>query len=258
MVGLGQAQADKIDRLSKQLRSASSYKVRLSAALALSKLGDPRAIPALLVGLSDSEKTVRGVSAAGLAKVVDAQTSDGRRRQVLSALDRVRKRDKNQFVRRQADKAYNTVSKGSTSSGGGKVFVDVGSMGDKTGKNAKLKKLMQQTVARTFKKKASTYQIGMGGSASPPGSASAYHVDGTLTDLTVSSKGSSTEVACKVSMLIATYPQKSMFGFLNGGARVMTGSSSRDQAFGMQDCVAAVVEDLVQRKVIPTLESRSN
>jgi hypothetical protein len=49
-----------------------------------------------------------------------------------------------------------------------------------------------------------------------------------------------------------------MFGFLNGGARVMTGSSSRDQAFGMQDCVAAVVEDLVQRKVIPTLESRSN
>lgn len=254
------ARADKVDRLSKQLRTASSYKVRLSAALALSKLSDPRVIPALLVGLGDSEKTVRGVAAAGLAKAVDAQTSSGRRRQVLAALDRTRKKDKNPFVRRQADKAYNKI-KGSQSSRSGSVFVDVGKMGDKTGKNAKLKKLMQQTVAKTFKKKASTYQIGIAGGSRPPASAlkkmSAFHVDGTLVTLTVSNKGSSTEVACKVSMLIATYPQKSMFGFLNGGARVMTGSSSRDQAFGKQDCVAAVVEDLVQRKVIPTLKSRT-
>jgi hypothetical protein len=250
------ARADKIDRLSAQLKSASSYKVRLSAALALSKLSDQRAIPALLVGLSDGEKTVRGVAAAGLAKVVDTSTSDGRKRQVLAALDRVRRGDKNPFVRRQAEKAYNAI-KGASSAGAGSVFVDVGSMGDKTGKNATLKKLMQDTVAKTFRKKASTYQIGIAGKARPGRNANAFHVDGTLTALTVSARGRSSEVACKVSMLIATFPQKSMFGFLNGGARVTTGSSSRDQAFGKQDCVAAVVEDLVHRKVIPTLESRT-
>lgn len=259
LLAASDARADKIDRLSSQLKSASSYKVRLSAALALSKLSDPRAIPALLVGLNDSEKTVRGVAAAGLAKVVDAQTSSGRRSQVLAALDRVRSKDSNAFVRRQADKAYNTIS-GSGGAGGGSVFVNVGAMGDKTGENAKLKKLMQQTVAKTFKKKASSYALGVGSerpSAAAIKKMNAFHVDGTLTSLTVSAKGSSSEVACKVSMLIATYPQKSMFGFLNGGARVMTGSSSRDQMFGKQDCVAAVVEDLVQRKVIPTLESRT-
>lgn len=255
------ANADKIDRLAKQLRSASNYKIRLSAALALSKLGDARAIPALIVGLSDREKTIRGVAAAGLAKVVNARTSDGRRRQVLAALGRTMKKDKNAFVRRQAEKAYNKVKESSGGAGGGgSVFVDVGAMGDKTGKNATLKKLMQRTVAKTFKKKASSYRIAAPGDSRPSRRAirkmSAFHVDGTLTALTVSSNGSSTEIACKVSMLIATYPQKSMFGFLNGGARVMTGSSARDQNFGKQDCVAAVIEDLVQRKVIPTLEAR--
>ena len=254
------ARADKIDRLAKQLRSAGSYKVRLSAALALSKLGDPRAIPALLIGLSDREKTVRGVSAAGLAKVVDARTPDGRRRQVLAALSRAAKKDKDAFVRRQAEKAYNAIQ-GAGGAAGGAVFVDIGAMGDKTGKNGALKKLMQRTVTKTFQKKASTYRVAGPGESRPSRKAlsnmTAFHVDGTLTALTVSSKGSSSEIACKVSMLIATYPQKSMFGFLNGGARVMTGSSSRDQDFGKQDCVAAVVEDLIQRKVIPTLESRT-
>lgn len=141
------------------------------------------------------------------------------------------------------------------------MFVDVGAMGDKTGENAALKKLMQQTVTRTFERKASAYRVAGPGQSRPSRKAlakmSAFHVAGTLTALTVSSKGSSSEIACKVSMLIATYPQKSMFGFLNGGARVMTGSSSGARRSGKQDCVAAVIEDLVARKIIPALEARA-
>jgi hypothetical protein len=255
------ARADNVDRLINQLRGSSSYKVRLSAALTLTKLGDPRAIDPLARALRDQEKTVRGVAAAGLGKLVTADTPTRQRTQVLAALRRVARSDGNSVVRRQAEKAYNKVeSLVDGSPAGGRVFVDVGGMGDKTRKNPALKNLMRQTVANTFKKRASGMRIG--GEGPPPSrtqlrNMSAFHLDGTLTALSVSESGRSAEVSCKVSMLIATYPEKSMFGFLNGGARVSTGSSSRDIELGKKDCVAAVMEDLVARKVIPTLESRS-
>lgn len=259
---LSEARADKVDRLIDQLRGASSYKVRLSAALSLTKLGDPRAIPALARALRDREKTIRGVAAAGLAKVVDERTPKKRRAAVLRALRRTIKSDKNSFVRRQAQKAYNRIeSLGSSEGGRGSVFVDVGSMGDKTGKNGALRTLMRTTVAKTFRSKAQTVQLRLPGGSQPSRKSlremNAFHVDGTITALEVSSSGRSSEVACKVSMLIATYPEKSMFGFLNGGARVTTGSSSRDVEFGKKDCVEAVIADLVARKVIPTIQSRS-
>ena len=254
------AHADNVDRLINQLRGSSSYKVRLSAALTLTKLGDPRAIGPLTRALRDQEKTVRGVAAAGLGKLVTADTPARQRTQVLAALRRVARSDSNSVVRRQAEKAYNKVESLEDASPAGGVFVDVGAMGDKTRKNPALKNLMRQTVANTFKKRASGMRIG--GEGPPPSRSqlrnmSAFHLQGTLTSLSVSESGRSAEVSCKVSMLIATYPEKSMFGFLNGGARVSTGSSSRDIELGKQDCVAAVMEDLVARKVIPTLESRS-
>jgi hypothetical protein len=57
---------------------------------------------------------------------------------------------------------------------------------------------------------------------------SGFHVDGTLTELTVKRKGSAATVSCKVSMLIATYPEKSVFGFLNGGASVTASTDDND------------------------------
>jgi hypothetical protein len=48
-----------------------------------------------------------------------------------------------------------------------------------------------------------------------------------------------------------------MFGFLNGSAKVQSGSSASDVATSKEDCVAAVVEDLVRRKIIPTIETRT-
>lgn len=256
------ARADKVDRLINQLRGASSYKVRLSAALSLTKLGDPRALGPMVRALRDREKTIRGVAAAGLAKLVDERTPAKRRARVQRALRRTIQTDKNSFVRRQAQKAYNRIeSLGSSGGGRGSLFVDVGSMGDKTGRNGALRTLMRKTVAKTFQSEARGVKLRLPGSSKPARKSlrqmSAYHVDGTITSLEVSSSGRSSQVACKVSMLIATYPEKSMFGFLKGGAQVTTGSSSRDVQYGKQDCVAAVIADLVARKVIPTLESRS-
>lgn len=84
----------------------------------------------------------------------------------------------------------------------------------------------------------------------------AFHVDGTINELNATASGSSTTVSCKVSMLIASYPEKSMFGFLKGGAQVRSSSSPKEVQYAKEDCVAAVMEDLVARKIIPTIKSR--
>ncbi len=255
----GLARADKIDDLSNQLRGSSSYKVRLSAALTLTKLRDERAIEPLIRALRDSEKSVRGVAAAGLAKLVKKKTKSKVKKKVLAALKRAMENDKNDFVRRQAEKAYSRVGAVSTqtsSARAGGMFVDLGAMGDKTGKNEALRKLMRKTVQKTFGKKADDIAMGVKPSARVLRKMSAFHIDGTLTSVEVKKRGSSAEVSCKVSMLMASFPKKSMFGFLDGGARVQTGSSKRDIQYGKEDCVAAVVEDLIARKVIPTLRGR--
>lgn len=266
-----QAQADKADKLIAQLSQSADYKVRLSAALNLAKLGDKRTkvIEAFIGALEDSDKTVRGVAAASLAKLVDSSTKEALRKRAVARLKQVAKSDDNKFVQRQAQKAYDALAGiGSSEPAGGGIYVDIGDMSAKAGNSAKMKALMRKTVQRTFSKKARSMRTEWPGGGSPSkkelGSTEAFHVDGTLTELTQQSKGSSTLVTCKVSMLIATFrygkgsePEKSMFGFLNGGATVQAGSSAKDIGFAEEDCVVAVIEDLVAKKVIPTIQTRA-
>jgi hypothetical protein len=58
-------------------------------------------------------------------------------------------------------------------------------------------------------------------------------------------------------MLLAEFPSKSVFGFLNGGAKVQASSSPSDIALAREDCVAAVVEDLIAKKIIPTIKTKA-
>jgi hypothetical protein len=61
-------------------------------------------------------------------------------------------------------------------------------------------------------------------------------------------------VSCKISMLIASYPDKSIFGLLKGGASVQGGSN---EEMDKVDCVSAVVEDMVMKKIIPTIKTKA-
>src|SRR5689334_7937183 len=69
------AWADNVDELIRQLENDDSDKVRLSAALNLTKLGDQRAILALAKAIgNDGDKSVRGAAAVGLGKLVGDKT----------------------------------------------------------------------------------------------------------------------------------------------------------------------------------------
>lgn len=260
---VGTAHADRIDRLVKQLKTSDDYKVRLSAATSLSKLRDKRSVSALVYALrKDENKNVRAVAATSLGKVVTSKTSKVMRIGATKALERAAKRDKVASVRRQAKQALKVLAKKSGGSGGSGIYVNVGTMTVKDGSGDKMRKLMRKTVSKTIKKKADTMTTEWPGGKAPTAKqlrakkARGFHVDGTLVSLETESKGAMTLVSCKISMLIATYPKKSMFGFLDGGAKVQAGSSDRDVQYAQEDCVAAVVEDLVARKIIPTIQSR--
>src|SRR5262245_51197448 len=103
------AWADKIDELSQKLRSDPDYKVRLSAALNLGKLGDRRAFVPLVDGLSDSGKTVRGVSAAALGKLVDPSLAPAVLDRAVAQLERAAASDGDGFVRAEAQRSLEAV-----------------------------------------------------------------------------------------------------------------------------------------------------
>jgi hypothetical protein len=257
--------ADKIDVLVKRLTSSGDYKERLSAALNLAKVGDQRAIPAFIVALDDDDKTVRGVAAAALGKLVTGETKPELRKQAAAELKRVAGKDGNSFVRKQAQQSYDAIRNLAPSAAptGSKIYVHIGQMSDSTGTGDSMKAAMRQTVDKSFRSKAPKMATQWGGRGSAPtkkqldaGGVAAFYVDGTLIELDVRRQGAGAVVGCKVSMLIATYPEKSMFGFLKGGASVQAGSSEQDIGYAKQDCVVAVVEDLVVRKIIPTISQR--
>ncbi len=262
----GAARADNVDTLIGQLARGADYKVRLSAALSLAKLGDSRAISAFVKALgNDSDKTVRGAAAVGLAKLVDGATEKRLRTQAITALDRASKGDADAFVKKQAQKALLALRDvdDTTQISVGGIFVDLGPMAVKAAGADPLKAVMKKTVSSAFGRRAGSMMLTWPGGGTPSKGqldakkVSAYHVDGTLTEMTVKEKGAMTTVSCKISMLIATYPEKSMFGFLNGGASVQGSSSASDVALAKEDCVIAVVEDLVTKKIIPTIQTRS-
>lgn len=259
------ARADRVDRLVARMLRADDYKVRLSAALSLTKIGDDDAIPGFIRALDDENRTIRGVAATALGKLVDQRTSSRVRRRALKALSSVARRDRNRVVRARAELAMKEIRASSRTrevSRGGGVYVNIGPMSNEAGGGRKMASLMREAATKAIRTKAS------GMSTEWPGGrpsrrelssrgVSGFYVDGTLTRLSAQSSGSRTVVSCQVSLLLATYPEKSMFGFLKGGARVETGSSARSVQYGKQNCVSAVVESLVTRKIIPTIRSQS-
>ena len=264
--------ADNVSELIKQLDDDSD-KVRLAAAVNLTKLGDQKAIlPLVKVLGNDSSADVRSAAAIAVAKLVDPSTKAGIKNLVISALKKAEANDSSSLVKGQATKSLAALGAGGGGSGtppptSGKngIYVNIGPMSSKTGDaaaDAKMRPAMVKVSTQTLTKVASSMATSWSGGV--PTSAQlnqkgfqGFYVDGTLNELKVTTAGSSTTVSCKISMLLASFPDKSVFGFLNGGAKVQGGSSAKDIALSSDDCVSAVVESLIATKIVPTIKTKA-
>jgi hypothetical protein len=264
------AYADGVDTLIKQLGD-SSQKVRLAAALNLAKAEDDRAIlPLAKTVVNDSDKDVRAAAAVALGKLVTSSTKSSVKGLAVANLKTAAANDASPFVKQQAQKAIDSITGGggsttpTTSVGKGGIYVNIGPMSSKTTStnNPKLRALMVKTAEKTLGKVASAMQTTWPGGGTPNKSTlsskgiSGFYVDGTLNALDIKTSGGGATISCKVSMLLADFPDKSVFGFLNGGASVTASASEKDQELASEDCVTAVIENLIANKIVPTIKSK--
>ncbi len=263
---LSVAHADTVDDLMMRLRSDGDYKVRLSAAINLGKLADRRAIPALVDGLSDSDRAVRGVSASALGALVDAQVSIELRTRVAMALDHAAKSDPDPGVRVQASRALGFVRaipgpQPTPPPRRGRIFVQLGPLADPTHVGgadllAAMRRMMSEALAKSPAGIFTDWGQGEPGEADlKRAGVQGFYVDASLSELHVK-PGRPTRVACYISVFVATYPQKSIFAFSKGNAEVETGSSEVSINQAKLDCVRAVLDDLMTTQIAPAVTAR--
>jgi hypothetical protein len=267
---VGLALADKVDDLIRGLRDKDN-KVRLSAALNLGKLGDRRAILPLVGALSDPDKTVRGVAAAALGKLVDSGVDAKTRKLAIDALEQAARSDGDAFVRGQAQKAFDAVKglRGAPAPGGGvaelggkKIYVEVGPFADQSGGSASLSPLARRIAERHLGKE---FAVKWPGGRSPSkadlsrAGVSGFYVDGTINKIEVKKSGGYATVKCYVSVLVATYPDKSMFAFANNKKAEVdaAGQSEADIEEATQVCVEAQVEAMVKQSLMPEIRAKA-
>jgi hypothetical protein len=260
------ANADNIDTLIQQL-SDSSDRVRISAVLALTNQQSPRAIAPLSKTLLDrkEQKNIRGLAATALGRIVqNGKPSAPERKAAVDALSRA-KDDPEPFVSAKAEAALDQIgatTTTTTTSAAGGVYINISPMASKTNTpdDKKFQALMVKTVQSTLTRVAAKYQTTWPGNRAPTQgelgkkNIAGFYVDGTLNELKIVKTGNIAKISCKVSMLLASFPDKNVFGFLSGGAAVET--SAKDIPLAQQDCVMAVVEDLIAKKIVPTIRSK--
>jgi hypothetical protein len=265
------AHADKIDDLINDLDNDSD-RVRLTAVLALTNQQAPRSIPGLVKRLLDTgeKKNIRGLAASALGKIVqNGSPNTAQKNAAIAALSKA-KGDPEPFVSAKADAALGDLGSSSApppppgSGGITGVYVNVGPMSSKTNSAADptYRSSMEKTAKSTLGRIAPTYQQSWPGGGTPSKAQlqqkkiAGFYVDGTLNSVTVTKSGNSAAISCKVSMLLADFPDKSVFGLLNGGAKVEGGASQKDIELGTQDCVQAVMESLITKQIVPTIKTK--
>jgi len=88
--GVGMA-APSLRELSEKLRSSEDFRMRVTAALELGRLGDPNAVDPLVDALDDQNASVRAAAAAALEQIADASALPALKQHRLDRSDAVRR-----------------------------------------------------------------------------------------------------------------------------------------------------------------------
>lgn len=265
--------ADTIDTNIRAL-DGGSYKVRLSAALSLSKSRDKKAVIALARALrGDRDATIRRVSALALEKMVDARTEATAKEIAIAALELASTNDRDPKVRETADKVLRGLAGLRRAPGVAKrtsskpeVFVNVDSTTDQSkqlpsGAGDRLMRIVRQKVeSANFK---TSWPGGLPTAAELTSNRSrAFIVASTVTKIEITKVTGGTQVACTVTVRIAPWSgrdggekwEANRAASASGTAKAMTGNRDSQIQGGVRDCLDAVTDDVATRRVLPFLK----
>lgn len=269
LLGARLAAADTVESAVHQLGDGA-YKVRLAAALSLSKSHDPRAVIALAGALRDDDNgTIRRVAALALEKMVDARTAVDARELALGALENAAQKDIDQKVRDTAARVLKALSELRTKRKPARgdrpeVFVNVDGTQDQSkqlpsGAGDRLTRIVKQRIEG--KGYATTWPNGgLPSSAELSSSRSrAFIITPAVKKIEVQKQGTQTQIACTLVVRVAPWSGKdggerweaNRAASASGSAKATTGLRDRDIENGKRDCLEAVADDVTSRQIVP-------
>ena len=264
------ASADTVDTGVRQLARDNAYKVRLAAALSLSKSKEPRAVIALAGALrNDEEATIRRVAVLALEKMIDARTAEDAKELGIGALENAVQNDGDVKVRENATRALKSLAsfrKKRSTKDAPQVFVNIDQTQDPSNKlpsggQARLTRIVKTSVDRTGY--ATSWPGGLPTAADLTSNRSrAFIVASTVKKVDITKAGGQTQIACTVVLRVAPWNgtdggerwEANKAASASGSAKATTGSRDKDIQSGVRECVEAVAEDVTSRQVVPFLK----
>lgn len=245
--------AGDLSALYKDLATASDFRVRVAAALALGKSGNSGARPALENALTDSNASVRAAAAAALGTLGDASA--------VSALEAASKREQTGSVKTALDGAIKKLSS-ARSSGKAKYLVALGSIENKSGVGApQITSLLKSSARSRVAQVAGVEVVDEGSDAGALGKRRglpAFALDGKLTQLAKSQEGSEVGYSARVEFVVRKVPEQALKGTIRGNAKALVsagpGASATALAQLQIDAVSAAVDSAL-RGATPVLEA---
>lgn len=277
VLGSARSYADPVDQSVRELSSnGKSYRVRLAAALALSKSRDARAVLGVADALDrDEDPTVRRVAAIALEKMIDSSTPNDALSLSITALEKAAKTDGDAKVRETAQRVLRTVgrfkrklesSAPAPAGRGSAVFVNIDKALDQTKKAPsdgpeRVMNVVKRQVERNGY--ATSWPGGLPTSAELSSARTrGYIVASVVQKVDITRSGRRTQIACTLAIRISPWAGKdggerweaNKAASASGSAKAMTGNSEREVQGGVRDCLEAVSEEVTSRQVVPFLK----
>lgn len=273
LVGAGSAHADQVDLQVKQLRRASDLKIRLSAALKLSRVRDERAVRAMTRALAgDRSKTIRRVAALSLSKMVDESLPVSVRRSAIAALKRAARDDADRKVRSNATRSLKSL-RGLDANPNATVFLHVGKPADLTRAAPRgTTKRMHVAVRRSLRTHAPKFTQEWETGRLPTKrelarrGARAFYVGAQVARLDVKRTRGRAVVRCAVSVRVSPWEGRDgaerwkadSTASATGNGKVVGASTRSGIDNAKRDCLLAVIEQITARQVVPFLRRLAN
>jgi hypothetical protein len=229
--------AQDVATLRRDVISASDFRVRVAAALALGKKKDAGSVDVLSKALSDESAAVRSGAAAALGAIGDARG--------LKALESAKKTEKDASVKGAIDRAIATL-KGKT-----KFVVALGKLENKSG-NPKLSKAFQSIAKAEISRIPGIAVAGSDDEAVEKAKTlkiPTIALDGQLVQVQKEKAGGDVGFNARVEFIIRKLPEQSLKASVKGKAKALAQATSVKTADQMsqleQDAVKAAVQSAI-------------
>jgi len=229
-----------LDELADQLKNASDFRVRVSAALQLGKsLANDAAAP-LEAALDDSNASVRAAAAAALKNLGDPGA--------LEAL-KAHRSDKSEAVRAQVQAAIQSLEEERITGPKPKVLVKIGIMKNESG--VKSKKIESQLAATSRRKLSALPRVRVlpeAGtepaevSSATPNTVPMVMVTGNVSELKASREGRSITYSASVEYVLHTMPEQAIAAKVSGRASATASERESEDAAALAELRRSVLE----------------